>query len=1005
MINGELTLTELNHLRSSPQGTMLYLAGVESPPVVFACRVNQTFTTHDMVAQVTYDTVTSGSYANVLAGMTVWVGTSAGAYDIGMCRVRKSPTSSILYIGEGSEIDWQNNLYLTVVDEMGIWARHVRIDNKVVKMDYDTAYDTVTAKQHEKFAPIPIMGANVVLDVQSYPATVTFPNASKSSVFDSTISTWAWSSSAGTWSGATTSNPTLTLASYPANGLVRVALTLTSAAGASFTAYRYIRVYDSTHPPFSAFTLNDLSGRYDDGGFSFSLTMQADAARSLIRDRAPITLFARDYYNNTRVSIGQEAGRENIVCAGWVDGESISMDAEQGTVSFTVQGAHFWLGKITGFPSGLELAKATPAAWTSMPKLNVDRALWHLLHWRSTLTAVCDVYLTGNTLYAAALKSVSATLWEQIKEIAFKSIFAAPGCDPLGRLFVEKNAQLTPEANRANIPVTMTVEKSDWTGMMDIQRRTTPELAMLSLSGVAVKSTGGSSAFFSLANGHIFKRHGRVETIEKMLLSNQAQSNTLAGLYMGWKNNEYPAIRFDLAANNRAITLFPRQYLEINIAPEDNLRGISYNGKLIPRGVTYQYDAAKGVLYPSLECEAETFEDLNTNGDIPPSSGGGYTPPTLPPIPPVPPVPPVIPPYLPPSAGNENHPTTVLIATSNYGILYSENFDETAPEWIDWNDGLSEDEYNEVHKVLKDPNGGFYCLCKRGANGYYERVYYAPTLGEMWELILEKDDTNDIGNFVGMGIDQITGKVAIIGGRGQSFSFPSYMGSFLLGDYNGFTKTDVVDRSGKTTDYLFGVSWSQNGWFVTGQRYNGILPDDMALWKYSLAGTREDLGGAGMGKSASLEIGNAYAESLGALNKSVLWSPQFTNQDFSFVDGDSSYSITALGNPPSLSGRQALSSSPLGLRFMASHQGVYTPYRSSDAGATWESLSLYLPTGLSCWDNCGDDFRWLAGGGTNMKFIPNFGDPDSTGTRGYNKEGNLSYIAPLVNIVWILHIA
>lgn len=417
MITRAMTTDELTYVRRGNQHSKLYLAGTEAPKTVFACRANQVFSTHDKIAQATYDTVTTGAYTDVLVGQTVWVGSAAGLYDIGQARIRKTPTSSILYLSEGSEIAWEDNLYLTVVDEMGIWAKHIRMLSQVPQMDYDVAYATPHG-QHEYFDPIPIMGANVVLDVAAYPVTVTFPDAVNSSVYDSSISSWLWTatSTSVSWTGSTTNNPTLTINSRPTDGYIRVALKLNSARGKEFTGYRYIRVYNSTHRPVTNFTLEDCSGGFDEGGFSFSVTMYGSATKSLIRDRAPMTLFADDYYGATKISLGQAAGRENIVCTGWIDGESISENPILSTVTFTVQGAQFWLDKITGFPVGVELGRNYPAAWTSMTALTVNRALWHLFHWRSTLTAVCDVMLTGDSRYALEMSSAAGSLMEQARD-------------------------------------------------------------------------------------------------------------------------------------------------------------------------------------------------------------------------------------------------------------------------------------------------------------------------------------------------------------------------------------------------------------------------------------------------------------------------------------------------------------------------------------------------------------------------------------------------------------
>jgi len=97
------TVDELVKLRADGQRSKLYLA-IHTPTVLFSARVNQTAFI-DPMHQVTYDGG-SGSLGSVLPGMTMYVGTSVGAWDKGLVRIRKTPSGTVFYIGETSEIAW-----------------------------------------------------------------------------------------------------------------------------------------------------------------------------------------------------------------------------------------------------------------------------------------------------------------------------------------------------------------------------------------------------------------------------------------------------------------------------------------------------------------------------------------------------------------------------------------------------------------------------------------------------------------------------------------------------------------------------------------------------------------------------------------------------------------------------------------------------------------------------------------------------------------------------------
>ena len=141
MIPREISTDELVLLRKSVgHWSKPLLAGLENPPVVFTCIINQTFDTTDSVYEFLYDTAT-GSFEDVKPGMTVWIGSSFGHYNYGVVRARKNWTVDTAYIGEVSEVSFANDLYVTVVDEMAIWAKHVYINrvDQTVYMDRDEA--------------------------------------------------------------------------------------------------------------------------------------------------------------------------------------------------------------------------------------------------------------------------------------------------------------------------------------------------------------------------------------------------------------------------------------------------------------------------------------------------------------------------------------------------------------------------------------------------------------------------------------------------------------------------------------------------------------------------------------------------------------------------------------------------------------------------------------------------------------------------------------------------
>ncbi|MHB0922626.1 MAG: PKD domain-containing protein [Bellilinea sp.] len=586
------TADELLKFRSDGQRSKLFLL-IHTPAMVYSARVNQAAFT-DPMAQVTYDGG-SGTLANVLPGMTMYVGTSAGGWDKGMVRIRKTPTSTIFYIGETSEIPWADNDYLTVVDEIGLWPRHLRLVGQTPFMDYDIAY----SDQHASLAPYPVMGPGAALYLPAGGTVNYTPDGSGSWVLGSTISGYLWAApGAAATQNLTTATPTIT---YNAAGTYRVALTVTAANGKTSTGYRYIHVYSDIAPPVTDFELLSCQHDHETGGWEFGVRVFAGV--STIRPRSRVFLCADDWYGAAKASIGPLAGAENIVAMGWIDDEGITPDAELSTVDFIVRGPHHWLKSMTGYPLGIQRTNVAAIAWTEMQGLTVDRGLWHLLHWRSTTSLCMDAFLPGDTKLLPTAEAPTASIWDQLGSIAEMTILAKPDSDRYGRLYMQVDVQYLPTASRSGIPTVMEISKDDW-NEISIERVQTRQCSMLELSGI-VDDT--SDPVMSWARGGVFTLHGSAQSIENLLLDNQAAANELAGNCFAKLNNEYPAIDITLAQNNRLIETCPVQRISLSIAADDTPRGIVWTARpILPRRIEHKFDVKSGFLYTILECEAET---------------------------------------------------------------------------------------------------------------------------------------------------------------------------------------------------------------------------------------------------------------------------------------------------------------------------------------------------------------------------------------------------------------
>ena len=602
-------------IQTTPQKAKVY-AIFDNPPVVFACRINQVFSGTDRIASFVFDSVTTGAYSDCLPGMTVLFGTAPGANDAGISYCRKTPTSVRFFCGESSDVAFADNLYVTALQDWGVWTETMTVtDAQVEYMKYDVAY----TDQHLHLLPVPVIGPDRVVRYNGSPVGVSF-DGSGSWVFDSTIASHAWSCAGATITGGSTATPTL---SFSATGRYLVKYTVTSAAGAVSSTYRTVHVWAHGSGPavYDVLLGTIMTGDFNNGGWDYTITVSSNAAAD-IRVRSKIILFSEEWYGNDLISYGPCVGAENVVAIGWVGNEKIVVDVNQGLVTFEAHGPHYWLQQEHNFiPVGLVLVSGTPASWMEMATLNTDRALWHYLMWRSTLSNCVDIHLTGNTDSCIQFSAQANSLWDQLKELSFNYILALPCTDRYGRLFVQIDPVLVPVASRSGIPVTASIGHDDCESM-SIDRLEVPATSQILLSGVVSTGTYASpsdKALFSLAPGHIPGHYGSPTNVDKLVLVSQAQANELAGNVLEKARLPYRFNFSNLLYNNRLVDICPRQFVYATIASPDSVRGISYVGNAVVKTIEMVID--QGAWKINWKGEPETKANLYTTGDTPVVTG------------------------------------------------------------------------------------------------------------------------------------------------------------------------------------------------------------------------------------------------------------------------------------------------------------------------------------------------------------------------------------------------
>lgn len=504
------------------------------PVTVFAARVNQASFTYPL-AEVTFDSVTTGTYASVIPGMTVLFGTTAGADDLGRQRVRKAATSDTFYIGRSSqgnrdgEVNLQDNAFITVLYDFRVWAKIPYAD-----VSSDTPPQTTWYKDHDiavgsnTSAPPPVAncspGVMATIDESTSLITVTFEGDESFAVADgASISTYAWDVNDGTITVGTSASTNI-VATFPA-GFRWVSLTVTDDNGESHTARCPVFARDpEDDATIDAFEIT--SHRITAQGQTLSVRISQDIAASSYPDG---TL--------CMIADGEPPGindRSHMLFIGWhtTDPASIAgarVDTFRETTLNLVDVAGR-LQELVAFSQEVETA-TTPADWDQMTSPNHDKYVHYLLHWHSTALELADYSDTGTGSDFAMIDFASppGNLFEQVNARcnALEPDYYFT-CNTLGQLRQNIDPMLQDSGDRTST-VQATLDGDDYVDVRYTHQRS-PRVAQIQHEeGIIVSATTAENLAFSDAPGPSPGQGLDIQSHGNQLTPSQAVMNAVVG--------------------------------------------------------------------------------------------------------------------------------------------------------------------------------------------------------------------------------------------------------------------------------------------------------------------------------------------------------------------------------------------------------------------------------------------------------------------------------------------
>lgn len=606
-----LTSGELTKLRSSSgvHATKTYLSIIE-PTTIGTAQINQTTFTNP-IAELTIDNLSVDFTTDVKVGHTVWVGTSAGAYDVGIFRVRKAPTSTKLYVAEmstgdmgllssGALEDLDDNYHITVVDDFNIWSVYSRIafnGGGTFYKDYDTAY----VDQNET------SGTRVVLKLGNNQAGFVDPSTSKLTVSMTasiedlgsgvTVSAYSWNIADGTLTSGSLSSATWG-GTFDA-GQRWVSCTVTLSNGETVTGYRVIKSHDtSTNAPLALTVTSDRRTR--DG-------------RRMVFQLPADTLTSTDVPKGTMVIVWEESEWNDGTVdsaitqfVGWVT--RVDSNAQlDGRITTIEAISALELSKSLGFVTQQLTVADSPSNWTEVEDTlaHTEYYVFYLLYWHTNLLTLFDLNLLGsyNSYSYQAFSSSSNNLVDALNENLHR-INAYIGQDSDGTLYVTREPSHMTTSERNALTERMTIDEQDITAVASVSGSFRPPIAQVRAYG-SYWNSSTVIPFVSYAPGVSRGQGVGIESLEGQLVTGQSDLNTRASNQYAMLNNPYERIVLEMVGNYDVFSVADVAWIRLNVGTDYFPTGEAFNKRCIPEEVSVRYglDGSKVV---SLTLRAET---------------------------------------------------------------------------------------------------------------------------------------------------------------------------------------------------------------------------------------------------------------------------------------------------------------------------------------------------------------------------------------------------------------
>lgn len=567
---------------------------------------------NDTIVALDHAVSWAGALNPAVPHLTVDIGTTSGARDVGSVRLRyTNSTNTRATIAETGDADCPIEVghYLSIREEFLPW----QIPKRVVLtrdgggnitavteyFDYDVGYSgganalnpkpNITAGVNADGSPKEIQRAGRVdgygtSGEQTYRTLYLSAEHSIAMNSGKTIASylWTWTGSGALVGGYSLTDPAIELQLEA--GFHHIGLIVQDSVG-STSEYLWFGVWahNDAYPPLDQFAVTSDETGYDQGTpgreMQFEFFGDTNDVDETVLPKGSLLC----YWEEAVFDDGAPPESYRKQCVGWVFNDDPLLKREDSRYGVKIGAAATWKQLFDANSITLVDTGSTPTTYTEMANMTVDRVLDWSLRAVDTLRHLCNVYYTGVTAVVERMTLPLGTAWGHLTETAPKALLAQPACDSYGNIWLRTPIWGIPESARSVRPVALAVTAADWwdENGFDLPTELPPTVGVVNAAGELWQS--GERVLYAsiapMASGGAGTGREKMPDQFLQLPDPQTTLNVLSGLYYAHANNKRKRLSLVLAGNEDVIEPSWAEPLSVTWA-YDTVHGVTLSAAL-----------------------------------------------------------------------------------------------------------------------------------------------------------------------------------------------------------------------------------------------------------------------------------------------------------------------------------------------------------------------------------------------------------------------------------------